>query len=155
MMVLLISSVSKYQRLLQLANAKGEFYFKARVLNAWRILPFIDTEKVLGEFEAHGMPMIMDSTVTVPIGDTPGSFARIDEQKNKGSEYDEKVSHVVQALLMFTRIATVFGVPLIAEDETKDDDTKWPLMIPYSELTATGARAMTAQQNRNKRLSEA
>ena len=150
MMVLLISFVSKYQRLLRLANAKGEFYFKARVLNAWRILPFIDAEEVLGEFEAHGMPMIMDSTITVPIGDTPGSFARIDEQETKGGKYDKKVNHVVIALLMFTRIARAFGVPLIAEDEIKADDKKWPLMIPYSELIATGARARTVQQNRNK-----
>ena len=153
MMVLLISSVSKYRRLLKLANAKGEFYFKARVLNAWRILPFIDVEKVLGEFKVHGMPMIMDSTITVPIGDTPGSFARIDEQETKGSEDNEKVAHAVQALLMFAWIATAFGMPLIAEDETKPDDTKWPLMIPYSELTATGARAITVQRNRNKQRS--
>ena len=157
-MVLLISIVSKYQRLLQLANAKGEFYFKARVLNAWRILPFIDVETVLGEFKAHGMPMIMDSTVTIPIGATPRSFARIHERETKGSEYNEKAASMTQALLMFTRIATAFGVTLLAQDETKADDTndmmKWPLTIPYSELTATGVRAMTAQQNRKKRLSE-
>lgn len=156
MMGLLISTVSKYQRLLQLANAKEEFYFKARVLNAWRILPFIDVETVLGEFKANGLPMIMDSTVTVPIGDTPGSFARIPEQETKGSEYNEKATSIVQAFLMFTQIASAFGVPLLAQDETKADDTmKWPWMIPYSELTATGVRAMTVQRNRNKRSPEA
>ena len=156
MVVLLISVVSKYQSLLQLAKAKGEFYFKARVLNAWRMMPFIDVETVLGEFKAHGMPMIMDTTVTVPIGDTPDSFLRIDEHEFEGSEYSEREASMIQALHMFTQITAAFGVPLLTQDETKADDTddtmKWPLTIPYSELTATGIRAMTVQQNRKQRI---
>ena len=74
MVHLLISVISKYQRLLKLTDAHGDFYFKARVLNAWRILPFIDVESILDEFNTHGIPMIMDSTVTIPTGTTPDSL---------------------------------------------------------------------------------
>ena len=156
LMVLLISVVSKYQRLLKLADAEGKFYFKARVLNAWRIVPFIDVETVLGKFEAYGLPMIMDSTATVPIGDTPESFLHIDidEQEIKATEYKEKVAVMLQAIFMFAPIARAFGVSIFAKDETETDDAgNWPLIIPYSELTATGERALTVQQNRQKRIS--
>ena len=145
LMNLLIGSISKYRRLLKLADAKGEFYFKARVLNAWRVLPFVDIETVLSEFETHGLPMIMDSTVTFPFGDEPESFSSIPELKIEDSEHKEAVVSTGLAISMFAIIANTFGVSIIVDDHE---------MIPYLELKAIGGRAVTVQENRKKRHSE-
>ena len=145
LMNLLIGSISKYRRLLKLADAKGEFYFKARVLNAWRVLPFVDIETVLSEFETHGLPMIMDSTVTFPFGDEPESFSSIPELKIEDSEHKEAVVSTGLAISMFAIIANTFGVSIIVDDHE---------MIPYPELEAIGGRALTVQENRKKRHSE-
>ena len=66
LMNILTGVVSQYRRLLKLADAEGKFYFKARVLNAWRMVPFVDVETVLSEFKAHGLPMVMDRTRPQP-----------------------------------------------------------------------------------------
>ena len=147
LMYLLIGIVSKYRRLLNLTDTEGKFYFKARTLNAGRIIPFVDDEKVLGEFEAYGSPMILDSTVTVPPGDDPDSFAFIDELETKEDKYKEQVVTVTQASLMFTRIAVALGIPIVIEGEAGTEDT----VISYPQLKAVGDRALTVQQNRNKR----
>ena len=147
LMYLLIGIVSKYRRLLNLTDAEGKFYFKARALNAGRIIPFIDDEKVLGEFKAHGSPMILDSTITVPSGDDPDSFRFIDELETEEDKYKEQVVSMIQASIMFTRIAVALGIPILIEGEAETEDT----MILYPQLKAAGDRALTVQENRNKR----
>ena len=54
---------------------------------------------------------------------------------------------MVQASIIFTRIAQAFGVPILIEGETENDEK----VISYLELNPAGERAMTVQQNRNKR----
>ncbi len=148
----LIGIVSTYRCLLKLADAEGKFYFKARVLNAWRMVPFVDIETVLSEFKEHGLPMMMERTVTVPSGDDPNSFALIDmsELEIKEIEYKEQAVSAVQASYMFVYIAQAFGVPVLIEGEIEGDE----VIISYSELKAAGERAMTVQQNRNERRAE-
>ena len=147
LMNILTSVVATYRRLLKLADADGEFYFKARILNAWRMVPFVDIETVLNEIKAHGLPMVMDSAVTAPSGDVPDSFEFINERVFKESEKEELSVCMAQAGFMFIPIAQAFGVPLLIEGETKDDE-KTLLLELYS---GVGKRALTVQQNRNKR----
>ena len=75
----LIGVISKYRRLLKLADASGEFYIKGRLVNAWRGLPFLDVSAVVEEFEKYGVPMFMGSTVSIPEGQDPDSFLQIKE----------------------------------------------------------------------------
>lgn len=148
MLKLLLGIVSQYRSLLKLADADGEFYCKARVLNAWRIVPFVDVETLLDEFKAHGLPMVMDGIVTVPIGDNPKSFARIYEKRElKEGENGEPTVSASQAIHIFELVVLAFGVPIYIENETEADDRA----SLYSELLNAGTRAMTVQQNRNKR----
>ena len=142
---LLIGIASQYRRLLQLADVEGKFYFKVRVLNAWRVVPFVDVKIVLDEFKAHGLPMMMDRTVTVPIGDDPDSFVPILERVTKGSEDTEQTVSVSQCIEMFMMIALAFGVPIGIEGNPEATTSL------YSELLAAGKRALTVQENRNKR----
>ena len=151
MLKLLLGIVSQYRSLLKLADADGEFYCKARVLNAWRIVPFVDVETLLDEFKAHGLPMVMDGIVTVPIGDNPKSFARIYEKRElKEGENGELTVSASQAIHIFELVVLAFGVPIYIENETEADDRA----SLYSELLNAGARAMTVQQNRNERRAE-
>ena len=146
LMSALIHMMSQYRRLLDLTGVKREFYIKARVLNAWRIVPFIDAETILNDFCEHGLPMVMDSTITVPEGYDPDSFEIIDEEE---SEHEENMYAAVQAALAFESTAQAFGIPAVdGADRTQ------VLRTRYSELWATGSRAMKVQENRSERHSE-
>lgn len=149
MMNILTGIVYKYHRLLKLCGIEAEFHFKARVLNAWRILPFIDVERILNEFRTHGIPMIFDSTVTYPVGKDPESFSYIHEPKVEDSEHEEKIVSAVQSVMMFKRIAVAFGVPIHIEGKIASDET----IVSYPELQDAGARATIVQKNRIRRFS--
>lgn len=70
----LLASISHYQEILHLLNIKKDFYFKMRFLNTRRSLPFIDSKEVLKKYQDHGLPIILDDTLTYPSGDNPESF---------------------------------------------------------------------------------
>ena len=136
--------VSQYRRLLKLAGAKGEFYSKVRVLNSWRVTPFIDAETVMGEFDQYGVPLVLDSEITVPIGSDPDSFVHIREGDEQVSEH---IAVAVQAMLLFRLVAMAFSVPFFVEDRAEPSGEA----VPYEEFLATGERAMKNQQVRNQR----
>ena len=144
-MSVLVGIVSKYRRLLKLADVDGRFYFKARLLNVWRILPFIDVEKVMGEFKEYGIPMILDSDVTIPTGDDVESFMLADEPRTEiDQDHQEAVGSSFQGFFMFALIATAFGVSVLFKDKAE-------LSVSiYDELTATSDRAMIVQRNRTR-----
>ena len=139
----LIGTVSQYGRLLRLAGSKRQFHVKARVLNAWRIVPFIDAEIILHEFDQHEVPMIMDSTVTVPDGYEPDSFVVIEEDDTGNRE---GMDAAVQAFSVFQLVAIAFGFSAVDRTDSPEDRT-----TRCAELLATGARAMKVQQNRSQR----
>ena len=144
-MSVLISVVSKYRRLLKLADLDGRFHFKARWLNVWRLLPFIDIETVLSDFKEYGLPMSLDSNVTVPIGEGPESFKLIPEfEKEDGENEKEEVISIFQAHIIFALVTQAFGVTTISDDNSDIN------MIPYDELMATTDRAMIVQRNRTR-----
>ena len=87
--------------------------------------------------------MIMDDTVTVPEGYDPDSFEIISEED---SEQEEHMCAAVQAASVFESIATAFGTPAVEGTNRSQE-----IRTRYFEFLATGARAMTVQQNRNKR----
>lgn len=146
LMYALIGIVSKYRKLLTLAEAHGEFAFKTRILNAWRVLPFIDLQRVLCEFETHGLPMVMNAFTTTPPGEDPESFQHITERKpDQESLNPEAVICATQAFSMFVPIGQVFGIPTLFDVETEPDE----LFVPFEELWAAGERAMEVQKHRN------
>lgn len=150
LMNMLTGIISTYRCLLKLADAEGRYFFKARVLNAWRMVPFVDVASLLSEFKAHGLPMVLDNTVTVPSGDGPDSFALIDEPEISVDNYKEQLICIFQANNVFSYIAKAFGMPTLIEGETEDDNK----LISYLELNPAGERAMAVQQNRNERRGE-
>ena len=149
LMSLLTGFISKYRRLLKLAGAEGNFYFKARILNAWRVSPFLDIGRVLEDFEAHGLPVLLDSTMTVPRGEEPEDFRLVPEPERSTitslQEGDrELLATTVQAHNIFRQITQAFGVRIYTPGETEADDS----IIAHRELWDAGKRAMIAQDNR-------
>lgn len=145
MLHILIAIVSKYRRLLKLVDEDAQFYFKARLLNVGRIVPFIDIETILEEFKKYGLPMVLDSIVTLPVGDDPESFSLVTGLGSKHDEHhQEPVINSVDGIAMFIFIAEGFGMSVNFNKEPEDKN------ILYDELTATCDRAMAVQRNRNK-----
>ena len=149
LMSLLVGVISKYRRLLKLFDMEMKFYFKSRILNVWRLLPFIDIGSVLEEYVEHGLPVIFDSNVTFPAGDEPESFMFIDEIEKETDEIGGDLAGQIQANLVFTWIAIALGVPILVEGESVTDTT----IVPTADLVDAGERAMTVQRNRNMRRS--
>lgn len=120
----LIAVASKYCQLLALATDERAFYYKVRLLNCWRTIPFVDIAQVLDIFEAHGMPMVMDNALTAPDGYDPDSFAHI-----VPPEPDDAIPHdinasIIQGICAFIQTATAFGVPTLLSDNFGKEDAQ-------------------------------
>ena len=150
LMSILIGVVSTYRCLLELANTEGKFFFKARILNAWRIVPFVDIDRVLRGFEEHGIPMMIEKTVTMPPGNDPNTFSLnylnyFKELEAKEYDHKEQIVSFGQAYVVFAYIAEAFGVLTFLDGETENDKKRI-----YSELKAAAKRAMIVQKNRKE-----
>ena len=141
MISVLTAVVAKYRRLLKFVDTNQSFYFKARVINVWRILPFIDIDTILNECKQYGLPMIIDSEMTIPPGNDPGSFMVVREPKTKDGDQEHVISSS-QGFIIFTQLARAFGLSIIFDDKSE------PTIIPYTKLIAACDRAITVQRNR-------
>ena len=149
LLALMVDIAVKYRRLLRLAEAGGDFYFKVRMLNVWRFLPFVDVDAILNEYEKYGLPISMDREVMYPTGKGPESFQLLEGKNDPVEEDDEAYSdsELMQAHLMFTRTALALGVPV----QVEADD---PSMIKIdwgNDLLAATTRAKEVQRRRNIR----
>ena len=148
LMYLLLDFTAKYRRLLELANPeKRKFYFKTRVLNIWRYLPFLDVETIINEYEKYGLPICMDSEVTYPHGQGPESFRLIEPGSEEYDLNRDGTQGVFQAQLMFAWIALALGVPAVIEEEAPNKMK----VISSDDLIAAGNRAREVQRRRNMR----
>ena len=148
LMTILLVTAAKYRRLLQSAGEKTDYYFKARVLNAWRVCPFIDVEDSLDQFRVHGIPMLMDGITTIPVGQSPESFAHISEMDTSDERLREYVVSNLQAYTMFTFLSLAFGIRTFMD---KPAGGRGKAGI-YFDFIDAGNRARTVQVNRNERM---
>ena len=143
----LMGVTAKYRRLLKLGGVEGMFYYKVRVLNSWRVLPFIDVAETVEEYEKHGLPIAIDGEVTYPDGDGPDSFLRVAAREGEGSGSTEEVCSQIQALVVFAGISRALGVPILREDGAGVEAG----FVGLQELVRVGARAMEVQRRRGGR----
>ena len=113
----LIAVASKYRRLLALVGDDLAFYCKVRLLNCWRIIPYIDVTQVLEQYEKHGMPMVRESELTAPKGHHPDSFAYIASPDFFVIPY----TSVVQGFMMFFQVAVALGLPIPPNENSEDE----------------------------------
>lgn len=147
LMSLLDDFVPMYRRLLRLAEVEGDFYFKVRMLNVWRVLPFLDVDVILDEYEKYGLPIAMDSDVMYPVGRGPESFQNLEGTFFPDKEDDEAYSGAVQAQVIFIKAAAALGVPALV----KADDSARSKIVSGLDLLAAAERAQEVQRRRNIR----
>lgn len=143
---LLIGVAEIQRRLTSKAGWSHGYFFKARLLNVWRTIPFVDVPIVLDRFVQHGIPMCLDSKVTTPGGLDPDSFTEVSEYADID---DDRVRLLLQTLDMFAPIARAFGVPTWVTHDPAAGSSPY-----HDELQRAGRRAMEVQRQRNDRLRE-
>lgn len=127
-------------RLLKIVKWPGPYYFKAKILNAWRTVPFIDSSMVMDQFEKFGPSMCLESTMVIPRGFDPESFVEIESVKDTEDEFGSQLSN---ALLMFNLVSMGFGV------SSEGAFTYENLNQYLKELQEAGHRAIKFQPQRN------
>ncbi|MFM9976864.1 MAG: helix-turn-helix domain-containing protein [Sphingomonadaceae bacterium] len=139
---IIVGIVETQRRLLTLANWKKPYHIKARLLNVWRTLPFVDEVTVIDSFEADGLPVCLDGIVTTPSGTDPETFIMIDQMLDNDSPH---AAILLQALMILQPIAKAWGLPIAIEKELEP-----PL---FERLQKASARAMDVQARRNEKQS--
>lgn len=142
----LIGVVAKYRRLLDLVGSSRDFYFKGRLLNAWRTLPFLDVGAVVRGFETHGVPMVLTSTVSIPDGYDPNSFLHVQEAVVEERVGKEQIASALQAFQIFAQIAIALGVPVLVEG----DGEQGQKAVEYEDWMGAGERAILRQNKLNE-----
>jgi hypothetical protein len=140
----LIGITEIQRRLMANAGWTHGFFVKAKLLNVWRTIPFIDVPSILAGFEQHGVPMCLDKFVTSPDGTDPRSFIEVSEFPEIVNESDRVLS---QAISIFAPIARAFGLPAWLESGPENDAPPY-----YDQLLAAGRNAMDVQHLRAEGL---
>ena len=110
MLVTLIGGIiARHCSLAGLARVKGPFYVKARIENAWRVVPFIDTSEYVSHIETFGVPVVQDSDLTAPLGDWPEGFIAIPELGQDSSENKGAIDKT--AIVTWIAIMEALGIP--------------------------------------------
>ena len=138
----LIGVVEIQQRLMKRAGWADGYFVKARLLNVWRTIPFIDVPAILDGFEEHGAPMCLDGDVTTPAGSAPDTFADVPSYTEVESEHARVL---MQALLLFAPVARAFGLPAWINYDPEDETPAY-----YEELQRAGRRAIDVQRARHE-----
>ena len=114
----LIAITNQYRALLRLVTSDSDFHFKARVLQAWRRLPFLDVPQVIESFTHYGVPMPMSDELTIPPGTDPDTFAPLQIEANSSAEPDDELwQRMDQAIPILFRVFTAFGVSGLLNDD--------------------------------------
>ena len=114
----LIAMTNQYRALLNLVTSNAEYHFKARILQAWRKVVFLDVPQVIESFSRYGVPMLMRDEVTIPPGVDPDTFALVGTARNDDTETTHAFADgVSQAISIFLRVFSAFGVSGLLNDE--------------------------------------
>ena len=110
MLVTLIGGIiARHCSLADLERIKGPFYIKARIENAWRVLPFLDVSEYVSHIETFGFPVVQDSNMTAPLGDWPEGFIAIPELGQDSSENKGTINKT--PIVTWLAIMQAFGIP--------------------------------------------
>lgn len=139
----LIGIAETQARLCSLAGWSESYYAKTKLLNCWRMIPFLDDEFVLGHLEKHGISMCLDSISSVPPFIDPEGYLEVPPDNFSDSDFARAI---FQAVMMFTQVAISFGIPAWPAESEDESDTPY-----YERLLQAGRRAIDNQDQRNSR----
>ncbi|WP_295487715.1 ATP-binding protein [uncultured Pseudomonas sp.] len=130
--------IESHRALLQKAEWPCEFGVKIKIINAWRTVPYLDTEFFLEHVEKNGIPVCLTENCTNPPGSDPDTFIQIKESTSGDSE---QVKVAVQTFRVFIPIAEAFGIPLsdlLLKEFSEDNRVGSPI---YDSLITAGKHA--------------
>ena len=105
----------RHRRLAGEAGVRGPFYVKCRLENLWRTIPYVDTPNFINHINRFGLPLIQDTSITIPLGSTLDSFIVLDEHDPPKGEDGTTQNTSVAAFDIgdiAARILPVFGLSL-------------------------------------------
>jgi hypothetical protein len=122
------------ERICKLANYRDGYSFRLKLLNAWRTIPFVDVPQVFDQFEKRGVPMCLDSKVSLPSAVGPDSFVSF----TSNADVNDIAS--VGGQFMFHAACMLYGIPgWVDHDEVQGGPTY------FDSLVEAGGRAMARQ----------
>lgn len=129
------------ERLCGLVRWNENYFFKIKLLNSWRTIPYIDAPHVLDRLEKNGLAMCLDKTSSVPHGVGPDSYIQI---ARRPDIQDRATRNLVEGMAMFAALARAYGLPMWLSDDENG--------VPYHEaLREAGRRGLQAQRLRSLR----
>jgi len=111
LLALLAACVEKYLQIAQLAGVPRPYFVKARVVNVWRRVPFIDTLSFLAAVEQYGIPVIQYQQAFAPPSLRGDTLLEITQPP---ANLDSQARTILRGLSPFARIIEALGVPLHA-----------------------------------------
>ena len=115
---------------------------KVKILNAWRTIPFIDTQEVLEEFYKNGPPMCLKSTAIFPQGSGPEDYIEI----GRYTDIEKPSQRIfLQTIKLFEPIAWSFGLPPWGDLQDAEKAMNF-----YRSLFEAGERAINVQSELQK-----
>lgn len=94
MMGLLWALSVRHRFLVGQANVKGPFYVKCHLENVWRTTPYVDIPEYVVHAKSHGLPLIQETDIPVPLGSTLESFIQLEEREPPKVETFDSVESV-------------------------------------------------------------
>ena len=108
---LLIALTHQYRAVLRLVTPDPRFHFKARILQAWRKVIFLDVPQVIESFARHGVPMLMHDEVTIPPGTDPDTFFPVSTSYGDDADVDDEIAQSIgPATTICWQVFAAFGV---------------------------------------------
>jgi hypothetical protein len=138
-----LCGVAKIQeQLCKLAGWAGNYHVKAKLLNVWRTIPYVDVQEVIHRFSKYGPPMCLDTIASLPRGTGPDNYIEI--QRHYPEIEDDQAKVFIQALRLFEPIALSFGIPAWIDSPEGAEPPYY-----HQSLMQAGGRAMQRQHRRN------
>ena len=120
-LVAFMAMIRCHRCLVSHANVKGPFYVKAYLENIWRAVPFIDTPAFLNHVSEYGFPVVQDTDVLVPNGNSLDTFVVLPERDAPKSEaissQEEAIDQIMDAFEIGSYVLEAFGItPKVMKD---------------------------------------
>lgn len=128
-----------YSRIAEKIGHDGSWHIKLKLLNGWRLTPFIDEASVVASFSEYGLPVTQRRESTSPPGTDITSFAEI----KLSTEASEEWRYMGAGLSVFKYVAEMFGVAINFSNEEK-------VVQQITDMFMAGQRFIAVQDRRTK-----
>ncbi|SMF23829.1 MULTISPECIES: ATP-binding protein [unclassified Pseudomonas] len=114
-----------------------DFEIKVKVINAWRTIPYLDTEFFIDLINENGIPVNLNEECVSPTGSHPETFWSVPDNSNN---LESGIGAGIQTIIAFCPIAEAFGIPL---PELLSEEGRLELI--RTQLTEAGIQAALKQ----------